>query len=211
MKIILASVITLFAFSSTFAQITPKSYTLGGSIDVGFNKMPGQLVELHTTSLSIAPGIGKFISDKYFIEGGVGYSLFARKYDEQSNIIHRTFVHTFSTSFGITRYFPVMDRLYLTFGGQITPAYATVINRTSNYGFTSSSKNDFFLTSVSLSPGLTFFIDKKWMLYASVSLLNYDLIYDFEQDLVGHNLFLSTRSNSFSIGARYVLGAGTND
>lgn len=211
MKTTLILAFTLILSTSSFAQLTPKSYVIGGGVSFRFDKTPGHVVELHTTSFSITPGIGKFTSEKYFIEGGIGYSLFARKYEEQLDIVHKTTGHSFNFTFGATRYFPLIDRLYFTVGGQITPAYVTIRNETSNFGFLSSSKSDYASTNFRLAPGLSYFINRKWMLYAHVGLLNYNITYDFEQDLVGHSLRFSAQSNSFSVGVRYVLGTGISE
>ena len=64
---------------------------------------------------------------------------------------------------------------------------------------------------MNIAPGLSYFLNRKWMLYTYVVVLNYGLNYNLDTDEIGHNLYLNLQANSFGIGVRYVLGKGTND
>lgn len=211
MKVLFTLAIILFIARSSFAQLTPGSYVLGGSVGFGFIKTPNGTSERQTASFNITPGIGKFTSEKYFIEGGLGYSMYSRSLKTESSYSSKDIGHSFNARFGITRFFPIVDRLYFTLGGHISPSYSTNSNETESISGMTTNESSSISSRISISPGLSYFVNRKWMLYTYVGLFNYELIYNIDSDQIGHGLFLSAKSNSFGVGMRYIIGKGTNE
>jgi hypothetical protein len=119
--------------------------------------------------------------------------------------------NTFSVQFGITRYIPLKDRLYLTVGGNLTPGYGQSKTELTQSGLSTSTTYSSVNGNIGFSGGLAYFINRKWMLYTNVGLINYQMNYNLDNTQIGHSFSMSGRSNAFSVGLRYVIGKGTNE
>ncbi|MFT7344394.1 MAG: hypothetical protein ACI9XP_000978 [Lentimonas sp.] len=205
--IITASIFTLFFTCISFAQLTKGTYVLGGSASFSFNKTPSQNYKSQRTSFTISPGFGKFISDKYLVEGGLGYTRLSQILESDSENFSRQTSHLLSIRFGATRYFPIADQLYFTIGASISPAYAISIAEFESNGVEQSMESNNISGRLQISPGLTYFINKKWMLYSYMGMLNYEITYNTSSKLIGHNLYANLSANSFGLGARYIIEA----
>ncbi|MFT5860997.1 MAG: hypothetical protein ACI865_003115 [Flavobacteriaceae bacterium] len=208
MKFIITSLIfTLFIACISFAQPISGTYILGGSGSVSFNKSPSETYNLNSIRFGISPSIGKFISEKYVMEGGLGYSGYTQN---QINLadpsdFSRFSSHSFSLRFGITRFFPITDKLYFTLGTAIVPAYVFERLESESIGGPTSTDSKKYTGRFVISPGLTYFINDNWMLYSYMGVLNYEIGYDSEKELFGHSFYARLSANSFGIGARYIL------
>lgn len=216
MKLLFTFITVIFITNASLAQLTPGSYIVGGNLGLGYNKTPAPSGNSNSQSFSarINPSIGKFISEKYVLHGGVGYSLRTRRSELEQplgNYISRNNEHSFSLNFGVTRYFPVADRLYVTLGTSISPTFST-LHEESGYPNNISSDNRSTLSAgISVAPGLTYFINKKWMLNSSIGVASYRMNYNMETEKLGHNMYLNLRANAFTVGVRYILGSGTSE
>jgi hypothetical protein len=211
MKFILTSIIGLLITISSFAQITPGSYVLGGGLGFGYSKTPNTTSESQSTSFRISPGIGKFISEKHLIDGGVEYSFNTRSLQSQSDYFQKNTTHFAGIRFGLTKYIPIIDQLYFTVGAHAIPSYSTTLSESTISGSATQNTTSTVQARLNIAPGLTYFINKKWMLYTYVGVLNYGLKYNLTTEKIGHNLYLNLQSNSFGVGARYVIGKGTSE
>lgn len=211
MKTLFTITIAFFISSASFAQLTPGSYVLGGGLGFSFSKSPGTTSNTKSTSFQLSPGIGKFISEKFLLDGGLEYSYVSRSSSQQSNYNQSSTGHFFGMRFGATRFFPIVDRLYFTLGAHIIPSYTKSRNEWSTSTSEGESTSENIEARLNVAPGLSYFINRKWMLFSYVGVLNYGVNYNMDTEDVGHNLYLNLQSNSFGIGVRYVLGKGTNE
>lgn len=203
--IIITLIFTFFITCVSFAQPTEGTYVVGGHANFGYSKPQSDLVKSQRTNFTISPSIGKFISEKYQIAFGLGYSHSNRKEEMSSGSYFKQTAHSFSIRFATTRYFPIADKLYFTLEAAITPSYDVNFSKTEYIGVENQSNN--ISARLNISPGLTYFINKKWMLYSSIGVLWYDASYNTETELIGHEIQTSLSPNSFGLGARYIIGA----
>jgi len=198
--------IALVTAWSASAQITPKSYTIGGGFSVAYGESgsnPNNSTQQF--NLSISPTIGKFTSEKWLLQAGVGYGL---------NIFSANQVypqplrssHSFNLTAGATRFFPISERFYFTLGGYITPEYTNTLVRTDMNGTFVEDTHSTLSGNFSISPGLTYFINKKWMLYSQFGALGYDISGHSNTDKISHKISMNLNSNTYLIGVRYVFG-----
>lgn len=206
-SIIITSIFTLFFACISFAQPTEGTYVVGGHANFGYSKPQSDLVKSQRTNFTISPSIGKFISEKYQISFGLGYSHHNRKEETSSGSYFKQTAHSFSIRFATTRYFPIADKLYFTLEAAIIPSYDVNLSETEYAGIENKSNN--ISARLNISPGLTYFINKKWMLYSSIGILWYDASYNTKTELTGHQVSFSVSPNSFGLGARYIIGAKT--
>ncbi|MFK7785355.1 MAG: hypothetical protein AB8B56_09575 [Crocinitomicaceae bacterium] len=212
MKIILTLITALAISTTASAQITPGSYVVGGAAGLNFSNAPNGFSTSRTTSFYITPNVGKFVSEKYLLSGGIGYARYSQFSQNNPSYSNKSTGNSFSAQFGVTRYFPLVDRLYFTLGGSLIPAYTVNRNELTNQGGTAStSSSEMFSAMIDITPGLTYFVNRKWMLYTSVGVLNYQLSHNLTSDQTWHTVSMSARGNSFGVGVRYIIGSGTND
>jgi hypothetical protein len=211
MKSIFSSFLfTLLITNISFAQPIKGTYVIGGGVSINYNKTPTLSYSSERTSFSISPSFGRFVSEKYQLEGGLGYS-----FQHQTNNINQEYfvsqnIHSFSIKFGITRYFPIADRFFFTLGANIIPAYGVANSNSVLLGVETNNKVSNISGTLNVSPGLTYFINNKWMLYSYIGLMNYEITHYNESEQTEHNFFASISANSFGLGVRYILGNKTN-
>jgi hypothetical protein len=202
-------IFTVFISCNSFSQLTEGSYVLGGGVGFSFSKTPGEVINRERTSASITPNFGKFVSKKYLLEVGLGYSYQNRTNQYNSDYFFSQTSNLFSIRFGATRFFPLVDRLYFTLGASIAPAFINSVSETESSGNFLEDESSSFSASLNIAPGLTYFINKRWMLYTSVGVLNYEISHNTSTNLTGHNFYANVSANSFLVGARYILGKKT--
>lgn len=210
MKFIITTIVGLFITASSFAQLTPGSFVLGGGVGLGISKLPTQGYDAQNVNFTVYPGIGKFTSEKYLFEGGLGYGYYSHK---STNVVGSSFNqsnNSYSIRFGVTRFFPIFDQLYLTVGAFVMPTYsATKGENVSSSGIQSNSSRSNISGSVIISPGLSYFVNRKLMLFAQVGGLNYRINKFNDSNEIGHELSFNLSANSYNVGVRYILGNGT--
>ncbi len=210
MKFIITALVGLFITTSSFAQLTPGSYVVGGGVGFGFSKSPNQGYDSQNTTFTVYPGFGKFTSEKYLFEGGVGYGFFSHKADNLLGSSINQSAHSYSARFGVTRFIPIIDRLYLNIGAFLTPVYSSSRTKNTNSsGFQSESERSNISGSVIIAPGLSYFVNKQWMLFAQVGGLNYRVSKFNDSNDLYHDLSFNLSANSYNLGLRYILGNGT--
>ncbi|MFT6138482.1 MAG: hypothetical protein ACJAUJ_001576 [Salibacteraceae bacterium] len=202
-------ILTLFITWNSSAQLTEGSYVLGGSAGVSFSKSPHEVYNLQRTSFSVTPNFGKFISKKYLLEGGLGYTFQRNNNQFGFGNFSRQTSHFFSVRFGATRFFPIVDELYFTLGATVIPAYVISRSESESEGVIMEDRSNMISARLNIAPGLTYFINKKWMLYTYVGVLNYEITHNSSTNLTGHNFYANVSANSFGVGARYILGEKT--
>lgn len=210
MKTVLSlSIFSLIISFSSFAQPTRGTYFVGGSVSGSFDKSPTQAYESKRYHFAISPNVGKFISEKYQLNFGLAYMIQNNQLQGLTDQLYRQTVQTFSASFGVTRYFPLTEKLYFNLSASITPRYSNTSGYTNINYWSESNSLETYAGSLSVSPGLTYFLNNKWLLYSYIGGLNYSVtMYDFT-DQLGHEMNINFAANSFGIGARFLLGQGT--
>lgn len=205
-KYLFSTLLLILISMNSFAQITPKSYVVGGSSNFSFNSPGNNSLQLFTTQFSIAPKFGKFVSEKWLLETSVGYNYF-RYYsgtDIQSNDLKTNGINV---QFGATRFFPIAERFYFTFTPNVQLGMNAQNSTTTIGEIVSESRSDQFQTGLQLVSGLSYFINKKWSVQATIGSFNYMATFN-QNNTVGHQMDFSIIGNSFGIGVRYVLGTG---
>lgn len=187
------------------AQLTPKSYVIGGGFSLAYAQSNSNPTNYSQFNLSLAPTIGKFVNEKWLIEGGVGYGLSSFKNILGSPYNYRT-SHSVSLSVGATRYIPISERFYFTVGGFISPRVGMNSASSDNNGTIVENNYSVYSGDVYLTPGLTYFINKKWMLFTQFGALKYSASTQSNSNTVLHNVSMNLNSSSFLVGFRYVLG-----
>lgn len=207
MKIhVLTFTVVLFAALGTTAQITPKSYTIGGGFSTSYGESGSSSANsTQQFHLSLSPTFGKFVSEKWLLEGGIGYGYSTLRASQAYPLPLRS-SQSFNLTGGITRFFPISERFYFTLGGYITPGYTNTINRTDVNGTIVKDYHTTLSGDVSVTPGLTYFMNKKWMLYSQFGALRYNVSSHSNTDNISHKLSVNLNSSSYLIGVRYVFG-----
>lgn len=200
------SLLFVVAAHCSTAQITPKSYVLGGNASFSHSNPAGDGVDVNrsATQFRIQPSAGKFISQKWLLETSLGYS-FNRDYFSINDYTSDSKSHGVGATFSVSRFFPLGERFYFTLSPRIgvNSSFGT---RTVNDGsFSNNSDFNQFETNASFNGGLAYFIHPKWMLTANVGSLGYQTIFH-DDSSIGHNINFSVIGNSFSFGARFILG-----
>ena len=202
-KIILVSSIFLACATQAFAQITESSYVLGASSSFFMATNPnGKADQL---SFSIQPVAGKFISEKWLMNVGVGYS-FRRLMSSFNPAQLHTTSNTFSGMFGMTRFYPISEKMYWTLDYSIGGGYILNDNQYILDSNVVDSRSTGFVGTLSASPGLSYFVNKKWMLFSSFGALRYTYDVSFNVFSARHTLGYNFQANSFGIGAKYIFG-----
>ncbi|WP_107039747.1 outer membrane beta-barrel protein [Brumimicrobium mesophilum] len=180
-----------------FSQPTKGDYILGGTLGFNLNTTPILGVQSRSLRFLIAPSFGKFISDKYLIRGGLGYSHSSNYYGSSSfeNIAGRT--NSFSLRFGVTRFYPIVDKLYFTLEGYI--GGGLVLDNFSNGNLNTNSTN----ATIGVSPGLTYFINNRWMINSSMGVVNYKV--SGGSGVNTHTINADLSANSFRLGVSYIF------
>lgn len=197
------SLVTTFCAS---AQITPKSYTIGGGFSIAYTESGSNASNSSQQfNLSISPTIGKFTSEKWLLQAGVGYGLTIFSTNQVYPKPLRS-SHSFNLTAGATRFFPISERFYFTLGGYITPEFSKTLVRTDMNGTIQEDTHSTLSGNASISPGLTYFINKKWMLYSQFGALGYDISSHSNTDKISHGVSMNLNSSSYRIGVRYIFG-----
>lgn len=205
-RIIITASIILGCTLQSSAQITKSSYVVGGSSSFSFNTDNNFVGELNTISFSIKPDIGKFVSEKWLIGGGVGYSISKTR---QSNfyITSEGLVQSFSGNFAATRFYSIADKFYFTCEFSLGATYSIRSSKLYTDTGPMESSSSIISPNIGVSPGLTYFVNEKWMIYARVGALSYNYAHRIESKTGSHSLGYSLQANSFGIGVRYILGS----
>lgn len=200
------TIFILFVACISNAQIIPGTQVVGGGINFSYSDTPSNTQKFRASFFSFTPSIGKFISEIYQLESGIGYAKQSQITETNSNNFNKFNIHSFSIRFGATRFIDISDRLYLTIGGSFAPGYSQSRTSYKTNGNEVNSSTREFSVSASIVPGLTYFVSEKWMLFANIGFINYRVTLKNGSNLTGHDLNLGLSANSFGIGARYILG-----
>ncbi len=202
--LILASALLTFVAPS-FSQITPSSYAVGGSSSFNFSsRTSGE--GLVRTTFNIRPEFGKFVSEKWYIGGALGYGLDnGRNTFLDQKLTSR--LQVFSGNFVATRYYPLAEKFYFTLEYGLGLNLIATHNETYNNSVVTATNSQSFGANIGVSPGLAYFITNKWMIFARLGKLSYDFSGTFGADNSGyHSIGYSFQGNSFGLGVRYVFG-----
>lgn len=205
-RIIILSSIIFACASQVSAQITPSSYVIGGSSAFTVASRPSGN-NLMSTAFSIRPEFGKFVSDKWLISGGLGYSINnSRTYLSNQKLTNR--VQNFSGNFGATRFYPISEKFYFTLEYGLAANYFLSETDVLNGSTVNTGVGKGIGLSIGVSPGLAYFINPKWMLFTRMGQLSYDFSKMIDFDNAVHSLGYNFQGNSLGLGVRYVIGTG---
>lgn len=202
--LILASALLTFAAPS-FSQITPSSYAVGGSSSLMLSSSPGGSNFLKTT-FSINPEIGKFVSEKWYIGGGLGYTFNQQRMKPSSDEKLTSHSNSFSGNFVATRYYPLSEKFYFTMEYGLGGSFSLFQNQFLPDSLVSANINKSIGLGIGASPGFAYFITNKWIIFARLGRISYNFSKTFEFDNATHSLGYSFQGNSFGLGVRYGFG-----
>ena len=202
--LILASALLTFALPS-FSQITPSSYAIGGSSTFMLSSSPSASNLLKTT-FSINPEIGKFVSEKWYIGGGLGYTFQKQRVLQTLDETLTSHSNTFSGNFVATRYYPLSEKFYFTMEYGLAGSFSLFQNQLLPDSLVSANINKSVGLSIGASPGFAYFITNKWMLFTRLGRISYTFLKTLEFDNATHSLGYGFQGNSFGLGVRYVFG-----
>lgn len=201
-KIIFLASVFVGVSMNSIGQVTPSSFLVGANsnFSLGTNKNG----DVDRIQFSLQPSLGKFVSDKWMTNFGLGYSMMYSK----NGSLNRSNSNQFSGTFGMTRYYPMSEKFYLTLNYSIGAGYEKT-------RFSFSQGQDSLITNgvnetasaqIFASPGLTYFLTRKWMLFSSFGGLGYSFNTSIVDFAPVHSIGYSFQANSFGVGARYVFG-----
>lgn len=235
-------IIFAFAFVLTFysnAQINKGTWMVGGNLSGRVtNSQSSDTNNTYinkTTSFSILPQIGYFISKNILLGASLGYDYFNGNYE---NDYTRNSMHYYSNTsiqkstsqsmkFGVLAgyYAPINDRIY--FNSYFTMDYSipfysynqstsstinnspfVTTNNSSNSSTTDNTKKTSGTFNLGISPGLSFFVTSKLALEASLGILNYSTNFTNDSSAKKSNSSGSGFNfgiNSISLGIRYFI------
>jgi hypothetical protein len=98
------------------------------------------------------------------------------------------------------------DKLYFTLGANIAAGYSSSHSETVIFGASTETESADVSGSINVSPGLSYFINKKWILHSSVGLMSYQASSRVDSKFTDHRFSMFGSSNSFVLGVSYVLG-----
>jgi hypothetical protein len=191
---------------SSEAQLTPSTYLIGGSSSFQLLTRPSG-DNLMRSSFAIQPEFGKFVSEKWYIGGGLGYSINNdRIYLSNQKMNNR--IQILSGNFVATRYYPLAEKFYFTLEYGIGASYFLSENDYFNGPVIATGSGRGIGLNVGVSPGLAYFVNPKWMIFARMGSLGYNFSKTINFDNAIHSIGYSFQGNSFGLGVRYVLGTG---
>lgn len=201
-KIAIISSIILGCNLSSFAQLTESSYIAGVSSSFFLTSPSNGSAD--NVMFSISPQIGKFVSEKWLVNGGLGYAMRIQKSNFGSGTGTNS-THNFSGQFGMTRFYPLSEKMYFTLDYSAGMGYELTNNQYMNDSTVIDSRSTAINLGIACSPGLAYFINKKWMIYSNLGALRYGYNYGIESNSGRHTLSYDLRANPFGIGARYIF------
>ncbi len=221
MKPILLFVFLLIS-STAFSQLTKGALLLEGSGNVGSSKSEseelGSVVSNNKQfSFSLRPSLGIMISEKWMLGAGIGYDYgsSSSEYTYLSQINEQT-SNAFLLNAFLRRYAKLNDKLYFTAtlnaGGGLGTIKAEMDDDVSD---PETTDYDTYQASISVAPGLTYFISTKWAITGSIGQLYTNFYWRKTEDEGEENKNFSSstglnfRLNTFSIGVQYFLRNGT--
>ncbi len=144
-------------------------------------------------SLSISPSVGFFIRENLEVGAGIGYGLFGQrsKYGTSSN---KERGHSYNFSTYLRKYIPIIDKLYFHGTGTVSLGFGeSLYEYRTDSSATSKSETKFNFLSISLSPGITYFVTDRFALSTSFGSIGYGRSVNKPKE-ASHTL-----SNSFGI------------
>jgi hypothetical protein len=203
--ILLTTIFSISLVFSSLAQPTQGDYILGGSLVFNLTNVPVGINKRQSLSFSVAPSLGKFISEKFLISGGLGYS-YRKDYNESSNqSFNESISNGISLNFGVTRFYPIVDKLFFTLGANVNLGYGFDKFKTGFAGVESSGNSRSLNGSIGISPGLTYFIKNRWMIYSNMGTINYSINHNITSSRTAHSINASLIANSFRVGVSYIF------
>lgn len=204
--LILASALLTFTLPS-FSQITPSSYVVGGSSSFSLVTSDHPFTKTTTSSFGIRPEMAWFVSEKWLIGGGTGYSISQYLYKDDM-FQTRDINQSVSGFIGATQFFALSDKLYFTLEYSLGLSYSKSVYKSGTDSMITEVLNKSKSRSIGLgvSPGLTYFLNEKWMLFSRMGSLSYGFDQDIKTGIGVHRAGYTFQANSFGLGVRYVFG-----
>lgn len=205
-RIVIIASIIFGSNLSSFAQVTESSYLLGASSSFFMATSPNGKID--QISFSIQPTAGKFISEKWLMNVGLGYYL--RQQPSSYQVQSSSSQNNFSGMFGMTRFYPLIDKMYFTLDYSVGAGYSIRNSQYVQDSVNVDTRSTGFNANLGVSPGLAYFVTNKWMLFSSFGALKYSYDVEFNVFNPRHSLGYNFQANSFGIGAKYVFGVDKN-
>ncbi len=219
MKTVLLSLFALTMAHLSFAQINQGALLVGAGFnflhfnDVRENQINSQSLtsESNTTNFSFFPSVGYFVKPNLMVGLGLGYQLSNQVSSNSQTDDELAFNrHTFSISPYVKKYMELNDNLYFNIHVGVLGGFGWM---NENYNGT-ESKSDFYQLRAAVSPGLTYFLNQKWALFANYGSIFYQFEHKIDYQNNSSDIASTTNSNyfaasfslnSFSLGIQYFL------
>jgi len=205
MKLLLTIALTAVVSLTCSAQIVPKSRLVGVTLRASSQYYPNAPSVYSSTNLNFEPSFGKFLNEKWLFSFGPEYyySTLASAHVFQSSRMNS---HVFGANANVTRFVPMLEKLYFTLGGGLYSRVGFTKTETTSFnGTISNSEDEVLYTGLTFSPGFAYYLNSKWIITAGFGFLNYDL--SIEDNSTIHRLNFNLSTSSLGFGFRYVLGA----
>lgn len=186
-----------------FSKPIKGDYIIGGTLGFNLNSSPNLGLKSRSMNFSIAPSFGKFISEKYLLHGGLGYSFNNSYSSSTNNDFIKSMSHGINLRFGITRFMPISEKLFFTADAFIGTGIG--FGKTKSSMFESMNQLRNINATIGIAPGLAYFINSQWMIYSNIGLLNYTISHDSNAKRTTQSVNLNLSANSFKIGVNYIF------
>lgn len=182
-----------------FAQPTKGDYIIGGTLGFNYVNSPNLGLKNRGLNFSIAPSFGKFLSEKYLFTSGLNYRYSDSYYESPISESVSAISNELGLRFGITRFYPIVDKLYFTLGAYVGAS----IESRENLSYGTKSKRNYTNATFGVSPGLTYFLNNRWMINSSMGAFTYTL--SNSSGLNTHTIKADLSANSFRLGVSYIF------
>jgi len=170
MKNIIFTLLLGILFNTSFAQPKQGNLVIGGSTAFNFDNSSITGVDNFSTSAHLIPQVGKFLSEKILLDGGIGYSWIHNRTNNNS-ILAKIHTHSILGNISINRFFALTDKFYFTLGGYLSSSIGFANSTWESSGNITTTSSNRLMAGIGATPGLAYFINEKWMMTAKVGAL----------------------------------------
>jgi hypothetical protein len=176
----------------------------------GFSKSNSSLDGTNNETIyktaSFSPRIGVFTSDRLLVGGGLSYQFSRQESQYISGGQYTNTMNQYGINIFVREFFPLGEKVFVTASGILSLEKG----KQEAKGETSTSESDIFQYGVSVVPGLTYFLNDRWALTATLGSLYYKFTeteycgaFDGKENTTDYGLSLNF--NTFTVGVQYFI------
>lgn len=196
---------TVFSITVSNSQIQKGSYLLDLDLSANFSNRENSISSYSNSNLSIGPSAGLFLSEKAMFQVGLFYNINMNEYIHGETVSEGQ-NYQLGGFLGYTRYISMSDKLYLNLGGTVGAGYSYDEIVETHSGITVvDAQSEYLLLNFNLRPGISYFINPRWIIGANIGRLFYSIETNSEETY--QNAGFSFSGNTFGVSFSYVIGA----